>query len=73
VSVLVVDTALRLADKVLPDLAAAVGPRAAPRRLSRENWEVAPGLYAVNARQDLIANVCLVIADGFARLAPEPP
>jgi hypothetical protein len=50
-----------------------VGPRAAPRRLSRENWEVAPGLYAVNARQDLIANVCLVIADGFARLAPEPP
>jgi hypothetical protein len=71
-SILAVDTALRLADKVLPDLAALV-PGAKPVRLSRENYRVAPRLYAVNARQDLVENLCLVIADGLRELAPEAP
>jgi hypothetical protein len=71
-AVLAVDTALRLADRVLPMLAAEV-PTAAPRRLRRENWEIAPRLYAVNARQDLIENLCLVIADGLRAIAPPPP
>lgn len=72
-SVLVVDTALRLSDKVLPDLVSAVGRGTVPRRVLRENFRVARGLYAVNARQDLIENVCAVIADGLAELAPAPP
>ena len=71
-SVFAIDTALRLPDKVLPMLvAAAGGPE--PRRLQRDCWTIAPGLYAVNARQDLVTNLCLVIADGLHRLSPEPP
>jgi hypothetical protein len=72
-SAFAVDTALRLPDKVLPLLAAAAGVPGAPRRLQRDCWAIAPGLYAVNARQDLVANLCLAIADGLHRLAPEPP
>src|SRR6266702_4573677 len=51
----------------------AAGRAEAPRRLQRDCWTVAPGLYAVNARQDLVTNLCLVIADGLHRLSPEPP
>ncbi len=68
-AVLAVDTALRLRDKVLPALVGLL-PGAAPVRLSRENWRLAPQLYAVNARQDLIENLCLVVADGLREQAP---
>jgi hypothetical protein len=71
-AILAVDTALRLADKVLPGLAGLV-PGASPVRLLREDYRVAPGLYAVNARQDLVENLCVVVADGLRALAPEPP
>jgi hypothetical protein len=71
-AVLAVDTALRLGDKVLPELAALV-PGAAPVRLLREDWRIVPGLYAVNARQDLVENLCVAVADGLRALAPEPP
>jgi hypothetical protein len=71
-AILAVDTALRLRDKVLPELAALV-PGASPARLLREDWRLAPGLYAVNARQDLVENLCVAIADGLRALAPEPP
>jgi hypothetical protein len=66
-----VDTALRLADKVLPELAGLV-PGASPVRLLREDYRVAPGLYAVNARQDLVENLCVAVADGLRALSPEP-
>lgn len=73
----VVDTALRLSDKVLPLFAAALGrtgPRAPrPRRVIRETWAVAPHLYLVNARQDLLENLCRAVADGLRALAPPPP
>jgi hypothetical protein len=73
-TVFAVDTALRLSDKVLPmvaeELARSGRPQPAARRLLRENWEVAPHLYAVNARQDLIANICAVIAEGLLSLGP---
>jgi hypothetical protein len=86
-SVLAVDTALRLSDKVLPLLAAEVaagrsssaassadaGITSKPRRLLRDCWEVVPRLYLVGARQDLAENLCLAIADGLLGLAPEPP
>jgi hypothetical protein len=74
VSVFAVDTALRLGDKVLPMLAAALGPGAPrPRRLVRDAWEIAPQVYAVNARQDLVANVCAAITAGLLALGPPPP
>ena len=72
-SLFAVDTALRLPDKVLPMLVAAAGHAEPPRRLQRDNWAVAPGLYVVNARQDLVANLCLAIGEGLRCLAPEPP
>jgi hypothetical protein len=70
-AILAVDTALRLADKVLPELAGLV-PGASPVRLLREDYRVAPGLYAVNARQDLVENLCVAVADGLRALSPEP-
>jgi hypothetical protein len=78
VSLFAVDTALRLSDKVLPLLAEEITRSggslreglACRRRILRENWEVAPHLYAVNARQDLIANICAAIADGLLSLGP---
>jgi len=69
-AVLAVDTALRLGDKVLPELAACL-PGADPVRLQRENYRVLPHVYAVNARQDLIENLCLAIADGLREWGPE--
>jgi hypothetical protein len=72
ISVFALDTALRLSDKVLPMLAGAAGA-GPPRRLKRDVWAIAPGLYTVNARQDLVENLCLAVADGLAALAPEPP
>lgn len=72
-SVLALDTALRLADKVLPMLAGAARHAETPSRVRRDVWRVAPGLYAASARQDLIENLCLAVADALAALAPEPP
>ena len=74
VALFVVDTALRLSDKILPMFAAALGPSApAPRRVIRETWALTPHVFAVNAREDLIDNVCRAIAEGLRALAPEPP
>ncbi len=71
VTVFGVDTALRLSDKVLPMLSVELALAGQPaRRLSRENWAVAPHVYAVNARQDLIENLAVAIADGFLSLGP---
>lgn len=69
-AVLAVDTALRLRDKVLPDLLRLL-PGAAPARLLRENYRLLRHVYLVNARQDLVENVCLALADGLRGLAPE--
>lgn len=75
VALLVVDTALRLSDKVLPMLVEAAAAACArlppPRRLLRETWALGPHLYAVNAREDLVDNVCRAIAEGIRALGPE--
>ena len=77
VAVFAVDTALRLGDKVLPMLRAEVGRGAtapvAPRHLLRDVWRIAPSLYAVSARHDLVENVCVAIADGLVTRGPAPP
>lgn len=73
----VVDTALRLADKVMPMFAEALalegagGPPA--RRVFRETWAIGDRLHVVNAREDLVENVCAAIAAAFRALAPEIP
>ena len=71
----VVDTALRLSDKVLPMLVAELERRRGesrlpPRRLERELWALAPHLYAVNGRPDLMTNIGRAIAEGWRALSP---
>ena len=76
VALFVVDTALRLSDKILPMFAAALarsGEAGEPRRIFRETWALTPHLYAVNAREDLLENVCRAIAEGLRALSPPAP
>ncbi len=74
VSLFVMDTALRLSDKVLPMFAAELGDRVpAPRRILRETWALTPHLYAVNAKEDLVENVCRAVAAGLLALGPNMP
>jgi hypothetical protein len=77
VALFVVDTALRLSDKVLPMFAEALARDGAgappPRRIFRETWAVTPHVYLVNAREDLVENVCRAIAEGLRALAPPAP
>jgi hypothetical protein len=70
----VVDTALRLGDKVVPMLAGELerrtGRRIEPRRVLREVWRLTPGLFAVGAKGHLSANVAAAVADGLRGLSP---
>jgi hypothetical protein len=72
----VVDTALRLGDKVVPMLTHALESRSGDprraRRVGREIWVVAPRLYAVGAKGTLMGNVCRAVALGFRSLQPDP-
>jgi hypothetical protein len=73
VSLFVVDTALRLGDKVLPMLASemksrGLGGGVAPRRLERQLWVLTPRLYAVNGERDLISNIGRAIAAALRAL-----
>lgn len=73
----VMDTALRLSDKVLPMLVTELnhrrgGTEVAPRRIERELWALTPRLYAVNAKVDLIANIERALAEGFFALSLPP-
>jgi len=71
----VVDTALRLSDKVLPMLVAELehrqgGAQVSPRRIERELWALTPHLYAVNGKLDLMANIGRALAEGLFALSP---
>jgi hypothetical protein len=75
VTLFVVDTALRLSDKVLPMLVAELercrgGGGVAARRIERELWALTPRLYAVNAKPDLMANIGRGVAEGLLALSP---
>jgi hypothetical protein len=74
----VMDTALRLSDKVVPMLVAeagrgASGAQVTPRCMGHGLWAVTPHLYAVGAKPSLMGNVGAAIADGFRALAPPVP
>lgn len=74
VAVFAMDTALRLADKVLPMFADALGPAAPPpRRVVRDTWALTPHVYLASAKQDLVENLCRAIAEGIRALAPDAP
>ena len=71
----VVDTALRLSDKVLPMLVTELerrrgGTTVTPRRIVRELWALTPRLYAVNAKVDLMANIGRALSEGLLALSP---
>ena len=75
VTLFVVDTALRLSDKVLPMLVTELehrrgGAQVIPRRIERELWALAPHLFAVNGKVDLIANIGRALAEGLFALSP---
>jgi hypothetical protein len=74
-AIFVMDTALRLSDKVLPMLQAELSgsPPPEPRRVLREVWALTPHLYVVNARQDLLTNIGIAIGEGFRALSPPAP
>jgi len=73
----VMDTALRLSDKVLPMFEKALrredGGPFSPRRLVRDTWALTPHLYLVNAKENLIDNVRRAIAEGLRAMAPPAP
>lgn len=78
VALFVVDTALRLGDKVVPMLLdgyrhATGGATPTPRRVERELWALTPHLYVVNSKPDLLANIGRAIAEGLRALAPPDP
>ncbi len=77
VALFVMDTALRLSDKVLPmlvnELTRRGGTPAVPGRVQHELWALTPHVYAVNAKRDLLANIGRAIAEGLRALSPPPP
>lgn len=78
ITLFVVDTALRLSDKVVPMLVAEVNRRSldvtvTARSVERELWAVTPHVYAVNSNPDLMRNIGRAIAEGLATLAPTAP
>ena len=75
VTLFVVDTALRLSDKILPMLTAELeqrrgGTQIVPRRIERELWALTPHLYAVNGKVDLMANIGRALGEGLLALSP---
>lgn len=75
ITLFVVDTALRLSDKILPMLVTELECRrdevsVVPRRIERELWALTPHLYAVNGKFDLITNIGRALTEGLFALAP---
>jgi len=74
VSMFVVDTALRLSDKVLPMLKEESLRRglgiAGPRRIASQLWALESNIFVVNGYRDLMANIGKAIAAGFFSLSP---
>jgi hypothetical protein len=72
----VMDTALRLGDKVVPMLAADLkrrsGREGRPRRVGREIWALGPRVSVIGAKGDLMGNLTRALAAGFRSLGPDP-
>ena len=75
VALFVVDTALRLTDKVLPMMVAEIARRGGsagtrPVRVSGQLWALTPRLYAVNGARDLVSNIGRAVAESLLALRP---
>ena len=74
VALFVVDTALRLSDKVLPMLMEEFQRHgrivSKPRRIAAQSWALTPHVYAVNGSRDLMGNIGKALAAGFLALSP---
>jgi len=72
----VIDTALRLSDKVLPMFVEELRRRGcrdvSKQRVSGELWALSPRVYLVNGSRDLMANIGKAVAAGLRALSPEP-
>ncbi len=71
----VVDTALRLSDKILPMLMdefrrRSYGHNLGPKRIAAQLWALTPNIYAVNGSRDLMANIGRALAAGLRALSP---
>jgi hypothetical protein len=76
VSLFVVDTALRLSDKVVPMHVRELRRRGygacRPTRIAAQLWALTPHVYVVNGSRDLMANIGKAIAAGLLALSPSP-
>lgn len=74
IALFVVDTALRLSDKVVPMLVQEFRRRQSdlkkPVRIASQLWALAPHIYAVNGSRDLIENIMKAISAGLRSLSP---
>jgi hypothetical protein len=74
ISLFVVDTALRLSDKVVPMLVEEFRRRQyglkKPIRIAAQLWALTPHIYAVNGSRDLMHNIMKAIAAGLRALSP---
>ncbi len=72
----VIDTALRLSDKILPMFMDEFARRghAIPerRRIAGQLWALTPRIYLVNGSRDLMMNIGKALAAGFRALSPDP-
>jgi hypothetical protein len=73
-SLFVVDTALRLSDKVVPMLLRECRSRglanSRPKLIGGQVWSMTPYVYAVNGSRDLMGNMGKAIAAGLLALSP---
>ncbi|MBN2318060.1 MAG: hypothetical protein JXR49_03250 [Acidobacteria bacterium] len=73
-SLFVVDTALRLSDKILPMLVDAFpeqeSGRIRPKKIGSRLWALTPHIYAVNGHRDLMANIGKAVAEGLRAVSP---
>jgi hypothetical protein len=74
-SLFVVDTALRLSDKILPMFLEEFVCRgfevSGKKRIASQLWAVTPRIYLVNGSRDLLMNIGKAIAAGLRALSPE--
>lgn len=74
-SLFVMDTALRLGDKVLPmflECAHERGIHFEMKRVEHEVFALSRTVYVLNARPDLLLNLGIALAHGIKSLSPEP-
>jgi hypothetical protein len=75
VAIFLNDTQLRMADKIVPLVAAELATRAAPatvRRLCGEIFELTDGLFVANSDPDLVGNITACLARALRAPAQHP-